>query len=74
MAATNRGRWVVRCGTGWKSAGLVLHYRRIVGAQQAYRWVKLNQLIVGAAAPVVAPLQVSAAVTATVQTKCSLWQ
>lgn len=34
-------------------------------AQQAYKRVKLGQLVVGAAVPVVAALQVSAAVTAT---------
>ena len=39
--------------------------RKSVAAQQAYKRVKLSQLIVGAAVPVVAALQVSAAVTAT---------
>ncbi|MBV9143518.1 MAG: DUF4231 domain-containing protein [Pseudonocardiales bacterium] len=39
--------------------------RKSAAAQQAYKRVKLGQLIVGAAVPVVAALQVSAAVTAT---------
>ncbi len=39
--------------------------RKSVAAQQAYKRVKLSQLIVGAAVPVVAALEVSAAVTAT---------
>jgi hypothetical protein len=39
--------------------------RKSVAAQQAYKRVKLGQLIVGAAVPVLAALQVSAAVTAT---------
>lgn len=43
---------------GWYS-------RKSIAAQQAYKRVKLGQLIVGAAVPVVAALQVSAAVTAT---------
>lgn len=39
--------------------------RKSIAAQQAYNRVKLVQLIVGGAVPVVAALQVSAAVTAT---------
>ncbi|MGH3778694.1 MAG: DUF4231 domain-containing protein [Pseudonocardiaceae bacterium] len=39
--------------------------RKSVAAQQAYKRVKLSQLIVGAAVPVFAGLQVSAALTAT---------
>lgn len=39
--------------------------RKSVAAQQAYKRVKLSQLIVGAAVPVFAGLQVSAAITAT---------
>lgn len=39
--------------------------RKSVAAQRAYKRVKLGQLIVGAAVPVIAALQVSAAVTAT---------
>jgi hypothetical protein len=39
--------------------------RKSVAAQRAYKQVKLSQLIVGAAVPVVAALHVSAAVTAT---------
>lgn len=39
--------------------------RKSIAAQQAYKRVKVVQLIVGAAVPVVAALQVSAAVTAT---------
>jgi hypothetical protein len=39
--------------------------RKSVAAQHAYKRVKLSQLIVGAAVPVIAALQVSAAVTAT---------
>ncbi|MGH3885620.1 MAG: DUF4231 domain-containing protein [Pseudonocardiaceae bacterium] len=38
--------------------------RKSMAAQRAYKRVKLSQLIVGAAVPVVAALQVSAAVTA----------
>ncbi len=39
--------------------------RKSMAAQRAYKRVKLSQLIVGAAVPVVAALQVPAAVTAT---------
>ena len=39
--------------------------RKSMAAQQRYKQVKLSQLIVGAAVPVVAALHVSAAVTAT---------
>jgi Protein of unknown function (DUF4231) len=39
--------------------------RKSIAAQQAYKRVKLGQLIVGAAVPVVAALQVAAAITAT---------
>lgn len=39
--------------------------RKSVAAQQAYKRVKLSQLVVGAAVPVFAGLQVSAALTAT---------
>ena len=39
--------------------------RKSVAAQQAYKRVKLSQLIIGAAVPVFAGLQVSAAITAT---------
>ncbi|HVE95521.1 MAG TPA: DUF4231 domain-containing protein [Pseudonocardiaceae bacterium] len=39
--------------------------RKSVAAQSAYKRVKLSQLIVGAAVPVCAGLQVSAAITAT---------
>ncbi len=39
--------------------------RKSVAAQQAYKRVKLSQLIVGAAVPVFAGLEVSAALTAT---------
>jgi hypothetical protein len=39
--------------------------RKSVIAQQAYKRVKLSQLIVGAAVPVIAALQVPASVTAT---------
>jgi hypothetical protein len=39
--------------------------RKSVAAQKAYKRVKLSQLIVGATVPVVAGLQVTAAVTAT---------
>lgn len=39
--------------------------RKSAAAQQAYKRVKLGQLIVGAAVPVVAALQISAAITAT---------
>jgi hypothetical protein len=42
---------------GWYS-------RKSAAAQQAYKRVKLGQLIVGAAVPVVAGLQISAALTA----------
>jgi uncharacterized protein DUF4231 len=43
---------------------LAWYDRKSVAAQQAYKRVKLSQLIVGAIVPVVAALQVSAAVTA----------
>ncbi|MDQ4021335.1 MAG: DUF4231 domain-containing protein [Actinomycetota bacterium] len=39
--------------------------RKSIAAQQAYKRVKLSQLIIGAAVPVFAGLQVSAAITAT---------
>jgi hypothetical protein len=39
--------------------------RKSLAAQQAYKRVKLGQLIVGTAVPVVAGLQISAALTAT---------
>lgn len=39
--------------------------RKSVDAQRAYKRVKLSQLIIGAAVPVFAGLQVSAAITAT---------
>lgn len=39
--------------------------RKSVAAQRAYKRVKLSQLIIGAAVPVFAGLQVSAAITAT---------
>ncbi len=38
--------------------------RKSVAAQQAYKWVKLVQLVIGAAVPVVAALQAPAAITA----------
>lgn len=39
--------------------------RKSIAAQRAYKRVKLSQLIIGAAVPVFAGLQVSAAITAT---------
>lgn len=39
--------------------------RKSIAAQQAYKRVKLSQLVIGAAVPVVAALRVPAAVTAT---------
>ena len=44
---------------------LAWYDRKSVAAQQAYKRVKLSQLVVGAAVPVAAGLQISAAVTAT---------
>lgn len=44
---------------------LAWYDRKSVAAQQAYKRVKLSQLVVGAAVPVAAGLQISAAITAT---------
>lgn len=53
-------------GPAWErlESQLGWYDRKSIAAQQAYRRVKLSQLIVGSAVPVVAVLQVSVAVTA----------
>jgi hypothetical protein len=65
--AVSDDRQPARNGPAWERLEDQLDWydRKSVAAQQAYKRVKLSQLIVGAAVPVAAGLQISAAITAT---------